>query len=164
MTDRAARSGTESPVIGAKAPDFTLPVAGGGEIALRDFAGRVLVLYFYPRADTSGCTKEALDFSRLKAAFARAGADILGVSTDPITTLDAFKKKYKLTVALASDETHRTIEAYGAWQNKSMYGRTFMGVVRSTFLIGADRRVARIWPKVSVAHHAQDVLETAKAH
>ena len=97
---------------------------------------RKLVLYFYPRADTPGCTKEAIDFSRLKAAFGKADTDILGVSADPVPAQDKFKAKHKLSIALASDEKHRMLEAYGVWQEKSMYGRKFMGVVRTTFLIG----------------------------
>jgi thioredoxin-dependent peroxiredoxin len=148
---------------GAKAPAFTLPRDGGETISLADFAGRKLVLYFYPRADTPGCTKEAMDFSRLKAAFAKAETDVLGVSADPVPDQDKFKGKHKLSIALASDETHRMLEAYGVWQEKSMYGRKFMGVVRATFLIGRDQRVARIWPKVSVAGHAEEVLAAAKA-
>jgi peroxiredoxin Q/BCP len=148
---------------GAKAPNFNLPRDGGGNISLADFAGRTLVLYFYPRADTSGCTKEAIDFSKLKAQFARAGADILGVSADPVRALDAFKAKHNLTVALASDETHKMLTAYGAWQEKSMYGRKFLGVVRGTFLIGPDQRIAKVWPRVSVDGHAAAVLAAAKA-
>lgn len=147
---------------GAKAPSFTLPRDGGGTISLADFAGRKLVLYFYPRADTPGCTKEAIDFSRHKAAFAKAGTEILGVSADPVPAQDKFKAKHKLGFALASDETHRMLEAYGVWQEKSMYGRKFMGVVRATFLIGPDQRIAQVWPKVSVAGHAEDVLAVAK--
>ena len=118
---------------GAKAPAFTLPRDGGGTVSLADFAGRALVLYFYPKADTSGCTKEAIDFSRLQSAFAKAGADILGVSADPVPAQDKFKAKHKLAIALGSDETHRMLEAYGVWQQKSMYGRKFMGIVRATF-------------------------------
>jgi thioredoxin-dependent peroxiredoxin len=148
---------------GAKAPAFTLPRDGGEMVSLDDFAGRKLVLYFYPRADTPGCTKEAIDLSRLKAAFAKAGTDILGVSADPVPTQDKFKAKHKLGVALASDETHRMLDAYGVWQEKSMYGRKFMGVVRTTFLVGPDQRIAQIWPKVSVAGHAEEVLAAAKA-
>ena len=151
------------PEIGTKAPGFTLPCDGGGTVSLSDFAGRKLVLYFYPRADTSGCTKEAIDFSKLKAGFGRAGADVLGVSADPVAALDRFKLKHKLTVALASDETHKMLAAYGVWQQKSMYGRKFLGIVRATFLIGPDQRIARVWPKVSVAGHAEDVLAAAKA-
>jgi len=148
---------------GAKAPAFTLPRDGGGTVSLADFAGRALVLYFYPRADTPGCTKEAIDFSRLKAAFGKAGADVLGVSADPVSAQDKFKAKHKLAVALASDEQHRMLEAYGVWQEKSMYGRKFMGIARRTFLIDPNQRIARIWPKVSVGGHAEEVLAAVKA-
>jgi len=149
--------------LGVKAPAFTLPRDGGGTVSLADFAGRKLVLYFYPRADTPGCTAEGSDFSRLKAAFNRAGADILGVSADPVPAQDKFKAKHKLAIALASDEKRKMLEAYGVWQQKSLYGRKFMGIVRMTFLIGPDRRIARIWPKVAVAGHAEEVLAAAKA-
>ncbi len=149
--------------IGAKAPSFTLPGDGGSSVSLADFAGRKLVLYFYPRADTSGCTKEAIDYSRLKGEFSRAGAAILGVSADPVKALNAFKSKHKLTIALASDETRKMLEAYGVWQEKSMYGRKFLGIVRSTFLIGPDLRIAQVWPKVSVEGHAAAVLAAVKA-
>jgi thioredoxin-dependent peroxiredoxin len=148
---------------GAKAPAFTLPRDGGETISLADFAGRKLVVYFYPRADTPGCTKEAIDFTRLKPAFAKAGTEILGVSADPVPAQDKFKAKYKLDISLASDETHRMLEAYGVWQEKSMYGRKFMGVVRATFLIGPDQMIAQVWPKVSVTGHADEVLAAAQA-
>jgi thioredoxin-dependent peroxiredoxin len=148
---------------GVKAPAFTLPRDGGGSVSLGDFAGRKLVLYFYPRADTPGCTKEAIDFSRLKSAFTKAGTEVLGVSADPVLAQDKFKTKHKLSIALASDEKHRMIEAYGVWQEKSMYGRKFMGIVRTTLLIGPDQRVAKIWPKVSVTGHAKEVLAAAQA-
>jgi thioredoxin-dependent peroxiredoxin len=151
-----------NPLPGTKAPAFALPRDDGGTVSLKDFAGRKLVLYFYPRADTPGCTKEAIDFSRLKAAFSRAGADILGVSADPVTAQDAFKKKHKFSIALGSDEKHEMLDAYGVWQEKSMYGRKFLGVVRTTFLIGPDQRIARVWPKVSVADHAEEVLAAVK--
>jgi thioredoxin-dependent peroxiredoxin len=150
------------PVEGAKAPAFRLPRDGGGTVALADFARHKLVLYFYPRADTTGCTREAIDFSRLKSAFSRTGTDIVGVSADPVTALDRFKSKHKLAIALASDETRKVLEAYSVWQQKTLYGRKFMGIVRATFLIGPDQRIARVWPKVSVAGHAQEVLEAAK--
>ena len=149
--------------IGAKAPSFSLPRAGGGNVSLADFAGRTLVLYFYPRADTSGCTREAIDYSRLQEEFSRAGADILGVSADSVKALDAFKAKHDLAIALASDETHKTLTAYGVWREKSMYGRKFFGIVRSTFLIGPDQRIAQAWPKISVEGHAAAVLAAAKA-
>ena len=147
---------------GTRAPAFTLPRDGGGTISLADFAGRKLVLYFYPRADTSGCTKEAIEFSRLKGAFAKAGAEILGVSADPVPAQENFKVKHGLSIALASDEKHRMLETYGVWQEKTMYGRKFMGVVRTTVLIGSDQRIFRIWPKVSVTAHAEEVLAAAK--
>jgi thioredoxin-dependent peroxiredoxin len=156
-------SGSRQLAPGMKAPAFTLPCDGGGTISLADFAGRKLVLYFYPRADTPGCTQEAIAFSRLKRSFARAGADVVGVSADPLRAQDAFKAKHGLTLTLASDEQHRMLEAYGIWQEKSLYGRRFMGVVRATFLIGSDQRIARVWPKVSVAGHAEEVLAAAKA-
>ena len=148
---------------GAMAPAFTLPRDGGGSISLADFAGSKLVLYFYPRADTSGCTKEAIDFSRLKAAFSKVGTEILGVSADPVPAQDKFKAKHKLAIALASDEKHRMLEAYGVWQEKSMYGRKFIGIVRTTVLIGPEQRVARVWPRVSVTGHAEEVLAAARA-
>ncbi len=148
---------------GTKAPAFTLPRDGGGTVSLGDFNGRKLVLYFYPKADTPGCTKEAIDFSRLKSAFAKVDTDILGVSADPVQAQDKFKSKHKLAIALASDETHKMLEAYGVWQEKSMYGRKFMGVVRTTVLIGPDQRIAKVWPKVSVAGHGEEVLAAAEA-
>jgi thioredoxin-dependent peroxiredoxin len=147
---------------GDKAPAFALPRDGGGAVSLADFAGRKLVLYFYPRADTPGCTKEAIDFSQLKAAFAKAGTEVLGVSADPVAAQDKFKTKHKLAIALASDEKHKMLQAYGVWQEKSMYGRKFMGIARVTFLIGPDGRIANVWPKVSVAGHAADVLAAAQ--
>jgi peroxiredoxin Q/BCP len=148
---------------GDKAPAFTLARDGGGKVSLKDFKGRNLVLYFYPKADTSGCTREAVAFSKLKAAFARTGTDVLGVSADPVTAQDKFKAKHKLSVALGSDETKAMLEAYGAWGEKSMYGRKFMGVIRKTFLIDGAGRVLRVWPKVRVEGHAEEVLETVRA-
>jgi peroxiredoxin Q/BCP len=147
---------------GGKAPAFTLPVDGGSSVSLKDFMGRNLVLYFYPKADTPGCTKEAIAFSRLRASFAKAGTDILGVSADPLAAQDKFKAKHKLKVALASDETKKVLAAYGVWGEKSLYGRKFMGVIRKTFLIDGKGRIARIWPKVSVEGHAEEVLAAAK--
>jgi thioredoxin-dependent peroxiredoxin len=148
---------------GAKAPTFELPRDGGGSVSLGDFKGRKLVLFFYPRADTPGCTRESIEFSKLRAAFTKAGTDLLGISADPVEAQDAFKKKHKLSVALLSDERKEMLKAYGAWGKKSMYGKTFMGIIRTTVLIGPDGRVARIWPKVSVDGHAEQVLAAAKA-
>jgi thioredoxin-dependent peroxiredoxin len=150
-------------VAGAKAPAFTLPGDGGTTISLKDFMGRNLVLYFYPKADTPGCTKEAIAFSRLRAAFSKTGTDILGVSADSVAAQDKFKTKHKLKIPLASDETKKMLTAYGAWAEKSLYGRKFMGVVRKTFLIDREGRIAKVWPKVRVDGHAQDVLDAARA-
>ena len=149
--------------VGGKAPAFTLPRDGGGEVSIAEFKGRKLVLYFYPKADTPGCTIEAKDFSRLAPAFARAKTAVLGVSADPVKKQDKFKAKHDLTVALASDETLEMLKAYGVWAEKSMYGRTYMGVLRNTYLIGPDGKIAGIWEKVKVAGHAEEVLEAAKA-
>jgi peroxiredoxin Q/BCP len=154
--------GTEL-VVGSKAPAFRLPRDGGGMVTLAEFKGRKLILYFYPRADTPGCTRESIDFSRLKAEFHKAGTDLLGVSADPVATQDKFKAKHKLTVGLLSDEDHKMLVAYRAWGKKSMYGRNFMGIIRSTVLIGPDGRIARVWPKVKVSGHAEEVLAAAKA-
>jgi peroxiredoxin Q/BCP len=148
---------------GAKAPAFTLNRDGGTKVSLKDFKTRNLVLYFYPKADTPGCTTEAIDFSRLRAAFAKAGTDILGVSADPVAAQDKFKTKHKLSIALGSDESKDMLQAYGAWGEKSMYGRKFMGVIRKTFLIDGSGHIVRIWPKVRVPGHAQEVLEAARA-
>jgi peroxiredoxin Q/BCP len=146
-----------------KAPNFKLPGDDGGTVSLADFKGRNLVIYFYPRADTPGCTRESIDFSKLRAAFVKAGADVIGVSADPVKAQEAFKKKHKLSVGLLSDETHAMLEAYGAWGKKSMYGKTFMGITRMTYLIGPDGRIAQVWPKVKVDGHADEVLAAAKA-
>jgi thioredoxin-dependent peroxiredoxin len=150
-------------VQGSKAPVFSLTCDGGGTVSLRDFAGRKLVIFFYPRADTPGCTREAIDFSRLRSEFHKAGAEILGVSADSVAAQDAFKTKHKLTVPLGADPTHKMLEAYGVWGEKSMYGRKFMGITRTTVLIGADGRIARVWPKVKVPGHAEEVLAAAQA-
>lgn len=155
---------TDSPLAaGTPAPAFTLPGDGGRTISLQDFAGQKLVLYFYPKDDTSGCTQEAKDFNALKADFAKAGTEILGVSPDSASSHDKFKKKYGLEVALASDESKAMLEAYGVWAEKSMYGRKYMGVERTTFLIDQGGKIARIWNKVKVPGHAAEVLEAAKS-
>ena len=158
-----AKSAASGPSPGTKAPAFSLPGDSGATVSLADFAGHKLVLYFYPRADTTRCTKDAIDFSRLRGDFSRANTEIVGVSADPVPALAKFKAKHKLAIALASDEKHRMLEAYGVWQEKSLYGRKFLGVVRTTFLIGPDGRIAKVWPKVSVDGHAADVLAAAKA-
>jgi thioredoxin-dependent peroxiredoxin len=151
-------------VAGMKAPAFTLARDGGGTVSLKAFKGRKLVLYFYPKADTAGCTKEAIDFCRLRKAFDTAGTDILGVSADPVAALDKFKTKHKLAIPLGSDESKDMLTAYGAWGEKTMYGRKFMGVIRKTFLIGGDGRILQVWPKVRVDGHAEEVLAAARGH
>ena len=148
---------------GAKAPAFKLARDGGGNISLSDFKGRKLALFFYPKADTPGCTQEAADFSRLAKAFEKAGTELLGVSADPVKKLDAFRNKHGLKVALGADESHAMLEAYGVWAEKSMYGKKYMGVTRTTLLIGTDGHIAKIWPKVKVPGHAEDVLAAANA-
>jgi len=151
-----------TPAPGSKAPAFSLPRDGGGKVTLADFKGQNLVLYFYPRADTPGCTIESKAFSSLSKAFAKAGTAVLGVSADPVKAQDAFKAKHGLAIPLASDETHRMLEAYGVWGEKSMYGKKFMGITRATFLIDQDGRIAQVWPKVKVEGHAEEVLAAAK--
>jgi thioredoxin-dependent peroxiredoxin len=148
---------------GAKAPAFRLPRDGGETVSLADFKGRKLVLFFYPRADTPGCTKEAIDFTRLASSFAESQTAILGISADPLKAQEAFRDKHELSIPLVSDERHETLDAYGAWGEKSMYGRTFHGVLRTTVLIGADGRIARIWRHVKVDGHADEVLAAARA-
>jgi peroxiredoxin Q/BCP len=149
--------------VGSPAPDFDLPRDGGGNVSLAGLAGKKVVLYFYPKDDTPGCTTEAIDFTALSEDFAAAGAVVVGMSADPVKKHDKFIAKHNLGVILASDEETTVLQAYGAWQEKSMYGRTYMGIERSTVLIGADGRIARIWPKVKVKGHAQEVLEAVKA-
>jgi peroxiredoxin Q/BCP len=143
---------------GDKAPLFALPRDGGDTVSLADYSGRKLVIFFYPRADTPGCTREAIDFTRLAADFDAAGASVLGVSADSLKAQESFRNKHRLTTPLISDEQHAMLAAYGAWGEKSMYGRTFQGVLRTTVVIGADGRIARIWRGVKVDGHADAVL------
>ena len=148
---------------GAKAPAFLLPRDGGGIVSLSDFSGKKLVLFFYPRADTPGCTREAIDFTRLAKNFAENQTEILGVSADPPRAQEAFRNKHRLAIPLVSDETHEMLEAYGVWGEKSMYGKTFQGILRTTVLIGTDGRIVKIWRNVKVDGHADDVLAAAQA-
>jgi peroxiredoxin Q/BCP len=148
---------------GAKAPAFRLPRDGGSTVSLADFKGSKLVLFFYPRADTPGCTKEAIEFTRLAGAFAESRTALLGVSADPLKAQEAFRDKHQLATPLASDEPHTMLEAYGVWGEKSMYGKTFQGILRTTVLIGGDGRVIRIWRNVRVDGHADEVLAAAQA-
>jgi len=147
---------------GQTAPDFTLPRDGGGTVALDDLLPKAVVLYFYPKDDTPGCTTEALDFTRLKADFEAAGAIVVGISKDSVAKHDKFCRKHGLGVILASDENGDTCERYGTWVEKSMYGKTYMGIERSTVLIGGDGTVRRIWRKVKVKGHADEVLAAVR--
>ncbi|MFN3970567.1 MAG: peroxiredoxin [Gemmobacter sp.] len=148
---------------GQTAPDFTLPRDGGTDITLSALRPGKVVLYFYPKDDTPGCTTEALDFTSRLAEFMAADTTVIGVSKDSIQAHDKFCKKHGLRIILASDESGHTCEDYGVWAEKSMYGKTYMGVNRSTFLIDGNGIVARVWPKVSVKGHADEVLAAAKA-
>lgn len=149
--------------MGDLAPDFTLPRDGGGSFKLSDFIGKPVVVYFYPEDDTPSCTNEAISFSQLRPEFEKAGAVVIGLSPDSVKKHDKFKAKHELAVDLASDEERKTIEAYHLWVEKKMYGRTYMGVERATFLIGRDGRIARIWRKVRVKGHAEAVLEAVRS-
>jgi thioredoxin-dependent peroxiredoxin len=159
----SAAVGTSPLAEGARAPAFHLPRDGGQAVSLADFSGQKLVLFFYPRADTPGCTKEAIDFTRLKSKFAESRTAVLGVSADPPKTQEAFRDKHQLSIPLVSDEPHEMLDAYGAWGEKSMYGRTFQGILRTTVLIGADGRIIKIWRHVKVDGHADEVLAAAQA-
>jgi peroxiredoxin Q/BCP len=147
---------------GSRAPSFSLPATDGQTITLEGLKGRKAVLYFYPKDDTSGCTLEAQNFQALKRDFAAVDTEIIGVSPDGLKSHDKFRSKYGLDFTLASDEGKTMLEAYGVWAQKSMYGRTYMGVERTTVLIDRDGTVARVWPKVRVPGHAEEVLEAAR--
>lgn len=147
---------------GEKAPDFELPDDRENTRSLESYAGKKLVLYFYPKDDTSGCTKEALDFSAVKSEFDKIGTAILGVSPDSPASHGKFKSKHKLSLDLASDPSKAMLEAYGVWTEKSLYGRKYMGVERTTFLIGPDGKIAEVWHKVKVPGHAEAVLAAAR--
>ena len=149
--------------VGDLAPDFDLPTDGGGQAKLADFKGRKLVLYFYPKDDTTGCTNEANGFSELAGEFAKAGTTVIGVSKDSVKSHDRFKAKYGLDFTLASDVEGNTVEAYGAWVQKKLYGREYMGIDRSTFLIDGDGRIRKLWRKVKVGGHVAEVLAQAQA-
>jgi peroxiredoxin Q/BCP len=146
-----------------KAPDFTLPVDGGGTVSLKALQGKPVVLYFYPKDDTSGCTAEACAFRDALPDFSKADAEVIGISRDSVASHDKFKKKFKLSFPLASDEDGKVCQAYGVWVEKSMYGRKYMGIERATFLLDAKGLVRKIWRKVKVPGHAQDVLKAAEA-
>jgi thioredoxin-dependent peroxiredoxin len=150
------------PDVGSEAPNFTLPRDGGETLTLSDLRGHPVILYFYPKDDTSGCTQEAIEFSQLKPQFEKLGARVIGMSPDPVKKHDKFKTKHELTIDLVADEDKAVIGAYGLWVEKSMYGRKYMGVERTTFLIGPDGRIARVWQKVKVPNHAAAVLEATR--
>ena len=150
------------PEVGDKAPDFTLPTDGGGEFSLSAQKGKPVVVYFYPKDDTSGCTKEAIAFTESLAEFEAAGAKIIGISPDTAAKHDKFKAKYDLGVILGADEEKAVLEAYGVWVEKSMYGRKYMGVERSTFLVDGAGKIAQAWRKVKVPGHAEKVLAAVK--
>jgi len=149
--------------VGDKAPPFSMTRDGGGTLSLADLKGKKVVLYFYPKDDTPGCTTEAIDFTALKADFAKAGAEVIGVSRDSVAKHEKFAAKHKLGVALGADEDGKVTEAYGVWQEKSLYGRKYMGIMRATFLIDCEGVIRHIWPKVSVKGHAAEVLAAAQA-
>lgn len=148
---------------GSNAPGFDMATAGGERVSLDGLKGRKVVLYFYPKADTPGCTNEARDFSEHIDAFAAAGATVIGVSRDPVKKLDRFKAKHDLRVVLASDEPEDVTEAWGVWVEKKLYGREYMGIERATFLIDGAGVVHRVWRKVSVKGHAAEVLTAAQS-
>ena len=148
---------------GSPAPAFDMPTDDGGRVSLVDLKGKSVVLYFYPKADTPGCTNEGKDFTAMKTAFARKGAVVIGVSKDPVKKLAKFRAKHELGVVLASDEDGAVCEAYGVWGEKQLYGRTYMGIERATFLIGPDGVVKKAWRNVKVPGHAQAVLDAVSA-
>ncbi|HEV8036770.1 thioredoxin-dependent thiol peroxidase [Yoonia sp.] len=151
------------PAIGDTAPDFSLPRDGGEIVNLSDFKGKKVVLYFYPKDDTPGCTKEAIGFTDMVDAFAAEDTVVLGVSKDSVKKHDKFVAKHDLKIALLSDEEGDVCERYGTWVEKSMYGKTYMGIERTTYLIGADGKIAQAWRKVKVPGHVEAVLEAVRA-
>lgn len=148
---------------GQTAPAFSLPRSDGATASLDSYRGRKLVIFFYPKADTEACTREAIEFSAAKADFAAAGTELLGVSHDPIKKQQKFVGKHNLTTAIASDETLDMLNAYGVWGEKSMYGRSYLGIERTTMLIDGNGIIAKVWSKVRIANHVAEVIEAAKA-
>jgi peroxiredoxin Q/BCP len=149
--------------INDQAPDFTLPTNGGGAVSLSSLLGKKVILYFYPKDNTEACTLEAIDFTRLADAFTAADAVVIGISPDSVRKHDNFCKKHSLGITLAADEDRKVIGTYGLWVEKQMYGRKYMGVERTTYLIDRRGRIADIWHKVRVKGHAEEVLDAAKA-
>lgn len=154
---------SQGPAVGDKAPDFTMPTDGGGSVSLSELKGKPVVLYFYPKDDTPGCTKEAIAFSEQLKDFDKAGAVIVGTSADPVAKHDKFKAKHGLNIMLASDEDTKVCEAYGVWVEKNMYGKKYMGIERATYLIDPKGNVAQVWRKVKVPGHSDAVLEAVRA-
>ena len=150
--------------VGDKAPNFSMPSDNNGTVSLSDYKGRCLVLYFYPKDDTPGCTKEAIGFSQMKGEFGKFGADILGISKDTAAKHDKFIAKHDLSVRLGSDEDGKMIETYGIWVEKNMYGKKYMGIERATYLLGPDGKILEIWRKVRVKNHVEAVLTALKQH
>jgi peroxiredoxin Q/BCP len=148
---------------GDSAPAFSLPGAGGETVSLASLMGKKIVLYFYPKDDTTGCTKEAIEFNGLRDKFGKAKTVVVGMSPDSVKSHDKFREKYELALPLAADENKEILSAYGVWVEKSMYGRKYMGVERTTFLIDAKGKIAKIWRKVKVPGHAEEVLGAAEA-
>jgi peroxiredoxin Q/BCP len=148
--------------VGDTAPDFTLPTDGGGEVKLSDLKGQAVVLYFYPKDDTSGCTVEALEFTALSPAFTDVGATVVGISADSVRSHDKFKTKHNLTIRLAADTEKDVVQRYGVWVKKSKYGREYMGIERSTALVDRTGKIAAFWRKVTAKGHAEEVLEAVK--
>lgn len=149
--------------VGDKAPAFSLATDGGDLVSLKDLLGKPIVLYFYPKDDTSGCTREAIDFTALLPKFTRLGVRVIGVSKDSVESHAKFRSKHDLGIVLGTDPEGKVVESYGCWVEKSMYGRTYMGIERSTFLIDPKGKISRIWRKVKVPGHAEDVLAAAKS-
>jgi peroxiredoxin Q/BCP len=160
MNTKATGAG---PGVGDLAPAFSMEASGGRTVSLAEMKGKPFVLYFYPKADTPGCTKEACGFNEALAAFSAAGITVIGVSRDPVKKLDAFAAKYGLTFPLASDGDGSVTEAYGVWVEKTLYGKTHMGMERSTYLIDAQGKVAAVWRKVKVDGHVEAVMEKARS-
>jgi len=148
---------------GDKAPDFTLPASGGRTVRLKDHKGRLLILYFYPKANTSGCTREACDFQEALPQLGKLGVDVIGVSPDAMKPIESFAQKYSLTFPLASDTEKTVAQAYGVWGEKMLYGRKYMGITRSTFLIGGDGRILAAWRNVKVPGHAAAVAQAVRS-
>ena len=150
-------------IVGDRAPDFSMPTDEGDTVSLSAHSGKIVVLYFYPKDDTSGCTSQALSFSADADAIAKAGAIVIGVSRDTVDSHAKFRKKHDLTIKLASDAAGAVTEAYGVWVEKSMYGRKYFGIERSTFIIDRDSKIRSVWRKVKVPGHVESVLKTVKS-